>query len=46
MTSTRNGASWAKRILHPPKYLTASILVSLGGLLNGYVILLLLPLNC
>lgn len=29
---------WLKTIRNPPRYLSASLIVSLGGLLNGYVI--------
>ncbi|MCJ1365610.1 hypothetical protein MMC16_004735 [Acarospora aff. strigata] len=38
MASTRNGSRWAnwlKTVRNPPQYLTASLIISLGGLLNG-----------
>ena len=28
---------WLKTARNPPRYLTASLIVALGGLLNGYV---------
>ncbi len=38
MASSQNQSRWSrwlKAVLHPPQYLTASVIISLGGLLNG-----------
>jgi hypothetical protein len=33
---------WMKTARHPPKYLIASLVVSVGGLLNGSVLLIVI----
>lgn len=33
------GARWLKTARNPPQYLTASLIVTLGGLLNGYALI-------
>lgn len=38
MASTVSMKHWMGTILHPPKYFIASIIVSIGGLLNGHVL--------
>lgn len=41
ITDSSRWAQWLKVARNPPQYLTASLVVTLGGLLNGYALTLL-----
>ena len=38
ISSPSRWARWLKTARNPPQYLTASLIVTLGGMLNGYAL--------